>query len=118
MTLGILSKTETTTRGIKKLDNYAFFHKTFQEFFTALWLASSYANEKPKLYKCIRNVYDLYRYEMMITFSFEFDPEAGKMFWIDLTEQLAIEEIMELENQALQRLVCKLTKNLRFSLKD
>ena len=55
---------------------------------------------------------------MMITFSCEFDPEAGKMFWIDLTEQLAIEEIMELENQALQRLVCKLTKNLRFSLKD
>ena len=105
LTLGILSKTETTTRGIKKLDNYAFFHKTFQEFFAALRLASNYANEQPKLYKCIRNVYDLYRYEMMITFFCEFDPEAGKMFWIDLTEKLAKEEIIELENQELQRLV-------------
>ena len=27
-----LSKTETTTRGIKKVQSYAFCHKTFQEF--------------------------------------------------------------------------------------
>ena len=118
LALGILSKTETTTRGIKKLDNYTFCHKTFQEFFSALWLASKYTNEKMKLYKCIRHVYDLYRYEMLITFLCELDQYTGKQFWIDIAEKEEIEEWVEWKRQDLQTLACKHMKKLRFKLND
>ena len=118
LALGILSKTETTTRGIKKLDNYTFCHKTFQEFFSALWLASKYTNEKMKLYKCIRHVYDLYRYEMLITFLCELDQDTGKQFWIDIAEKEEIEEWVEWKRHDLQTLACKHMKKLRFKLND
>ena len=92
LALGILSKTETTTRGLRKLESYAFCHKTFQEFFAALWLASRYSNEKSKLYKCLKSYRDLMSYEKLIIFLCGFNPEAGKRFWMFVAEEV---EIME-----------------------
>ena len=88
LAFGILSKTETTTRGLKKMESFAFCHKTFQEFFAALWLASKYENEKSKLFKCIKNVDDLFDYEMLIIFLCGIDPMAGKQLWLDLAENV------------------------------
>ena len=50
LALGILSKTETTTRGIEIVESYEFPHKTFQDFFAAFWLAIKYADEKQQNY--------------------------------------------------------------------
>ena len=88
LALGILTKTETATRGLKKLESYAFCHKTFQEFFAALWLTSKFSNEKTKLLKCIKNVRDLNSYVILIMFLCGIDPTAGKQFWLDFAEEV------------------------------
>ena len=116
LALGILSKTETTTRGLRKLESYAFCHKTFQEFLAALWLASKYSNKKSKMYKCIKSYDDLMSYEILIRFLCGFEPEAGKRFWMFVAEEVEIveEEMME----AVTDLVCKCMKEHGFDQKD
>ena len=123
LALGILSKTETTTRGLRKLESYAFRHKTFQEFFAALWLASKYSNEKSKMYKCIKSYRDLLSYEILIRFLCGFDPEAGKRFWMFVAEEVEIdeeedEEDAEEEMKDVTDLVCKCMKEHGFDQKD
>ena len=112
LALGILSKAETTTRGLKKMESFAFCHKTFQEFFAALWLASKYENEKSKLYECIKNVDDLFDHEMMIVFFCGIDPRAGKQLWLDLAENV---QIPEGKVEIVQKLVCKCMKQQEFN---
>ena len=120
LALGILSKTETTTRGLRKLESYAFCHKTFQEFFAALWLASWYSswysNEKSKLYKCLKSYRDLMSYEKLITFLCGFDPEAGKRLWVFVAEEVEIMEEGVVKD--VQDLVCKCMKEYGFDQKD
>ena len=123
LALGILSKTETT----KKMENFAFCHKTFQEFFAALWLASKYENEKSKQHECIKNVDDLFDYEMLIIFLCGIDPMAGKQFWLDLAENLAenveipdwrVEKVVQIPERRVkkvQELVCKCMKQQEFN---
>ena len=113
LALGILSKTETTMRGLKKMESFAFCHKTFQEFFAALWLASKYENEKSKLYKCIKNVDDLFDYEMLIIFLCGIDPMAGKQLWLDLAENVQIPDRQKVRK--VQKLVCKCMKQQEFN---
>ena len=113
LALGILSKTETTMRGLKKMENFAFCHKTFQEFFAALWLASKYENEKSKLHECIKNVDDLFDYEMLIIFLCGIDPMAGKLMWLDLAENVQIPDWWKVEK--VQKLVCKCMKQQEFN---
>ena len=122
LAFGILSKTETTTRGLKKMESFAFCHKTFQEFFAALWLASKYENEKSKLYECIKNVDNLFDYEMLIIFLCGIDPMAGKQLWLDLAENVQIPElrvedvqIPERRVNRVQELVCKCMKQQEFN---
>ena len=110
LALGILSKTESTTRGLKKIESYAFCHKTFQEFFAALWLASNYANKKSKLYKCIKNYDDMFDYEMLIKFLCGIDPMAGKQMWLDLAEDVE-NRVGKIEMiEMIQTLVCECMK--------
>ena len=92
LVLGILTKTETTTRGLMKLESYAFCHKTFQEFFAALWLASKYQTEKTKFYQCIKTVKNLQGLEILIRFLCGFDSVTGKDFWIYVTEEVEVEK--------------------------
>ena len=124
LALGILSKTETTMRGLKKMESFAFCHKTFQEFFAALWLASKYENEKSKLYECIKNVDDLFDYEMQIIFLCGIDPMAGKQMWLDLAGNVYIPDwrVEDVQNinerldlKRVQELVCKCMKQQEFN---
>ena len=119
LALGILSKPETTARGLKKLESYAFCHKTFQEFFAVLWLTSKYSNEKSKMYKCIESYRDLMSYEILLRFLCGFDPEAGKRFWMFLDEK-DDEEVIKNEEvmKSVQDLVCKCMKEHGFDPKD
>ena len=108
LALGILSKAETTKRGIKKVDNFAFCHKTFQEIFAALWLTSRYTNEASKQYKYIENIQNLYSCDLMITFLCTIEPDTGKKFWIDLMKEDRIKVInldkTTMNHQSLQKL--------------
>ena len=113
LALGILSKTKTTMRGLMKMESFAFCHKTFQEFFAALWLASKYENEKSKLFKCIKNVDDLFDYEMLIIFLCGIDPRAGKQLWLDLAEDVQIPDGWKVKK--VQKLVCKCMKQQEFN---
>ena len=129
LALGILSKSETTKRGIKTLENFAFCHKTFQEFFAALWLTSRYRNEASKPYKYIKNILFLDKCDIMITFLCTIEPDTGKKFWMDLLEEDKIKEIClaktTMNHQSLQQLYGSLSsfsvltilelKNLRCS---
>ena len=108
LALGIISKAETTKRGIKKVENYAFCHKTFQEIFAALWLTSGYTNEASKQYKCIENIQHLYGCDLMITFLCTIEPDTGKKFWINLVKEDKIRVInldkTTMNHQSLQQL--------------
>ena len=69
LALGILSNTETMTRGIEIVENYEFPHKTFQEFFAALWLDIKYDDEKTKLYQCLKTSIDsVHDFSVLIQF--------------------------------------------------
>ena len=116
LAFGIISKTETTFRGLKKLESYAFYHKTFQEFFAALWLASKYQTEKNKLYQCIKTVKDLQEFEMLIQFLCGFDPVIGKKMWLDVVEEMEMKH--QWEQDEVQDLACTLMKKLEVDLKD
>ena len=102
LALGIISKAETTTRGLKKLESYAFCHKTFQEFFAALWLASNYQTEKTKL--CINTTDTLQGLEILIRFLCGFDPVLGKDFWIYVTDEVKAGQSVHWED--VQKLAC------------
>ena len=86
--LGILSKTETKTFGIEIVDSYSFSHKTFQEFFAALWLSIKFAEEKSTLYKCIKTRYDLFDYSVLIQFLCGLRPELSAEFWRYITKEV------------------------------
>ena len=81
LALGILSKTETTAHGIEIVESYSFAHKTFQECLAALWLAIKYADEKSKLYQCVRTRDNVFDYSVLIQFLCGLSPEAGDEFW-------------------------------------
>ena len=108
LALGIISKAETTKRGIKKVENYAFCHKTFQEIFAALWLTSGYTNEASKQYRYIENIKNLYSCDLMITFLCTIEPDTGKKFWIDLVKENRIRVInldkTTMNHQSLQQM--------------
>ena len=81
LALGILSKTETTTRGIEIVESYSFSHKTFQEFFAALWLAIKYADENSNLYQHVKTIDSVFDYSVLIQFLCGLCPQAGADFW-------------------------------------
>ena len=83
----IIVKTETTVLGIEKVEIYSFPHKTFKEFFAALWLAVKYSDEKLKLYQIIKSWKHLSEYEILIRFICGLIPEAGMELWMHVTEQ-------------------------------
>ena len=128
LAIGILSKTETTFHGLKKLESYAFCHKTFQEFFAALWLASKYQTEKNKLYQCIKSVKDLQGFEMLIQFLCGFDPDIGKQMWLYVSEEVEMKyqwerrqyqwEQVQWGQRQVQNLACRCMKEHEVDLKD
>ena len=103
--LGLLTKLESTMRGKKKFENMQFYHKTFQEFFGALWIASNYEKEKSKLYQCVKTISNVLDYSTLIVFMCGLCPEAGAEFWryvaVEVIEK--DEDLMKWRNSGIIR---------------
>ena len=117
LAFGIISKTETVTRGLKKLESYAICHKTFQEFFAALWLISMIRTEKTTLYQCFKVFRNLHEYSVVIQFLCGFDPAIGKEFWIHAANETK-GETEAWKRIALQELACRCMSEHYFDPRD
>ena len=83
--LGLLVKIESTIIGVKQKENFQFCHKTYQEFFAALWLSYIYTNEVSQemshIQSCIKSYTDLNNHSVLIQFLCGLCPEAGAELW-------------------------------------
>ena len=83
--LGLLVKIESTIIGVKQKENFQFCHKTYQEFFAALWLSYRYTKEGSQemlhIQSCIKSRIDLNNHSVLIQFLCGLCPEAGAALW-------------------------------------
>ena len=79
--LGLLIKIQSTVKGIKQRENFQFCHKTYQEFFAALWLSNRYTEEGSHTQSCIKSRADLNSHSVLIHFLCGLCPEAGAELW-------------------------------------
>ena len=112
--LGILTKLESTVRGIKQKETFQFCHKTFQEFFGALWLSRKYtvedSKEKLNLHSCIETYEDLLKYSVLLNFLCGFNPEAGTHFWTYIAQTNMNLSLYDLTIELIQNLVLNTVK--------
>ena len=112
--LGILTKLESTVRGIKQKETFQFCHKTFQEFFAALWLSRKYtvedSQEKLNLHACMETDEDLLNYSVLLNFLCGFNPEAGTHFWTRIAKNNIDINLNILMIQSIQNLVLNTVK--------
>ena len=108
--LGLLTKLESTVRGIKQKENFQFCHSSFQEFFAALWLSTKNNEEESQenlnLYTCIKNEDNLLNYSLLIQFICGLCPEAGTDFWVYIAQK----NIILLKGKEIQDLILKSVK--------
>ena len=71
--------------GIKQKENFQFCHKTYQEYFAALWLSYRYTKEGSQemlhIQSCINDETDLDNHSVFIQFLCGLCPEAGAELW-------------------------------------
>ena len=83
--LGLLIKIESTVKGFKQKENFQFCHKTYQEFFAALWLSYRYTKEGSQemshFQSCIKSDTDLNTHSVLIQFLCGLCQEAGAALW-------------------------------------
>ena len=111
--LGILTKLESTMRGIKRTENFQFCHKSFQEFFAALWLSTKYTEEDSKekltLHSRIETEYDLLDYGVLLNFLCGLRVEAGTDFWTNIAQK----NIILIKQREIQNLILNTVKEAR-----
>ena len=111
--LGILTKLESTMRGIKRTENFQFCHKSFQEFFAALWFSTKYTGEDSKekltLHSRIANEDDLLNYGDLLTFLCGLHVEAGTDFWTNIAQK----NINLYRREEIQNLILNTVKEAR-----
>ena len=108
--LGFLVKIESTIIGVKQKENFQFCHKTYQEFFAALWLSYRYTNEGSEemshIQSCIISHTDLNNHSVLIQFLCGLCPEAGSELWKYVAQNDNIEfdylDRKKVQNQVLR----------------
>ena len=112
--LGILTKLESTMRGIKRTDFFQFCHKTFQEFFAALWLSRKYtkedSQEKLTLHFRIETEDDLLNHGVLMQFMCGLNPELGSDFWKHIVQENIIQYEYQTTVDLVQNLILKAVK--------
>ena len=100
-----MTKLESTVRGIKQKETFQFCHKTFQEFFAALWLSRKYtvedSQEKLNLHAFMETDEDLLNYSVLLNFLCGFNPEAGTHFWTHIAKKNIDILIQSIQNLVL-----------------
>ena len=116
--LGILTKLESTMRGIKRTESFQFCHKTFQEFFAALWLSRKYTKEdsQEKLTLCFRTETkdDLLNHGVLIQFMCGLNPELGSDFWKYIAHENIIQYRYSTTVDPVQNLILKAVKEAHY----
>ena len=116
--LGILTKLESTMRGIKRTESFQFCHKTFQEFFAALWLSRKYteedSQEKWYLHSCIDSEDDLLNHGVLIQFMCGLNPELGSDFWKYIAQKNMIQSKHLTTVFLVQNLILKAVKEAHY----
>ena len=83
--LGLLIKIESTVKVLKQKENFQFCHKTYQEFFAALWLSYRYSTEGSQemqhIQSCFKNKTDLNSHSVLIQCLCGLCPQAGTELW-------------------------------------
>ena len=114
--LGILTKLESTMRGIKRTESFQFCHKTFQEFFAALWLSRKYtkedSQEKLTLHFRIETEDDLLNHGVLIQFMCGLNPELGSDFWKYIAQKNIIQDQTNVD--LVQNLILKAVKEAHY----
>ena len=109
--LGLLIKIESTVKGFKQKENFQFCHKTYQEFFAALWLSYRYTNEGSQemsyIQSCIKSHTDLKNHSVLIQFLCGLCPEAGAEIWKYVAQNDNINFVylnirLDIQNQVLR----------------
>ena len=100
--LGLLIKIESTVKGSKQKENFQFCHKTYQEFFAALWLSNRCikegSQEMSHIHSCIKNVTDLDNHSVLIQFLCGLCPQAGTELWKYVAQNISC----QVQNQVLR----------------
>ena len=116
--LGILTKLESTMRGIKRTESFQFCHKTFQEFFAALWLSKKYtkedSQEKLTLHDRIETEDDLVNHGVLIQFMCGLNPELGSDFWKYIAQENIIQCRLWTIVDLVQNLILKAVKEAHY----
>ena len=111
--LGLLIKIESTVKGFKQKENFQFCHKTYQEFFAALWLSYIYINEGSQemshIQSCIKSDTDLNNHNVLIQFLCGLCPEAGSELWKYVAQNDNI-EIFYMNRNKVQNQVLRAVK--------
>ena len=117
--LGLLIKIESTVKVLKQKENFQFCHKTYQEFFAALWLSNRYSTEGSQemsyIQSCIKSTEDLINHGVLIQFLCGLCPEAGTEFWKYVAQNIRIDYILvpQQQSQYLMILILRTAKEAR-----
>ena len=113
--LGLLIKIESTVKVLKQKENFQFCHKTYQEFFAALWLSNRYSTEGSQemsyIQSCIKSTEDLINHGVLIHFLCGLCPEAGTELWKYVAQNIRIGRTSESEE--VQYLILRALKEVR-----
>ena len=113
--LGLLMKIESTVKGIKQREKFQFCHKTYQEFFAALWLSYRYIKEGSQamscMQSCIKSKTDLNKHNLLIQFLCGLCPDAGADLWKYVAQNDKIE--IDFWNRDVQDQILKTVKEVR-----
>ena len=116
--IGILTKLESTMRGIKRTESFQFCHKTFQEFFAALWLSRKYTKEDSQerltLHSRIETKDDVLNHGVLIQFMCGLNPELGSDFWKYISQENIIQYQYPTHLFLVQNLILKAVKEAHY----
>ena len=97
LAVGILSKAQTSSRSIRRIDNFSFCHTTFQEFLGALWLSTEQSKIMNMFIQQFRSVDTVLENKVFIEFFCGLSPSAGKELWKYIADEV-IEKDEEILN--------------------
>ena len=127
LAVGILSKAQTSSRSRRRVDNFSFCHKTFQECLGALWLSREESKIMSMFTQQLRSVDTVLENKVFIELFCGLSPSAGEKLWKYIADEVIEKDenffyfrwndllVSRFKAPALQRLVLQCMKEARSS---